>query len=211
MGSRLLVAVLFLLMAAPTVPEVGAAETCDGHNATIVGSERGERIAGTDRRDVIVALGGGDNVEGNGGNDVICDGEGRDFVQGGRGRDVVVVGDGDDVLAGGRGRDTISYVDQTPSVIVDLYNHRSSTEGGATDHIRDFTHIIGSDGSDVLKGERGDSVIVGRAGDDFLRGRRGNDRLFGKSGSDSYQGGRGSDLCEKRSEDQTRSSCELQP
>lgn len=208
---RFTAATAVLLMVAPALPRLGAAETCNGHEATIVGTEGNDTLTGTDERDVIVALGGDDSVDANGGDDVVCDGPGRDGVRGGRGNDVVVVGDGEDALAGGRGPDTISFLDQVPSVKVDLFNHKSSTEGGETDRIRHFRHIIGSEGDDVLKGDRGDGVIVGRGGDDFIRGRRGNDRLFGKSGTDSYQGGRGSDLCEKKSEDGARMSCERHP
>lgn len=211
MGFRSVTLAALILMAVQHLPRVGAAGTCGGREVTIAGTEDGDRLAGTEGPDVIAGLGGNDRIEGMGGYDVICDGAGRDIVGGGPGRDIVVVGDGYDVLAGGRGRDTLSFVDQVPYVTVELYRGESWTEGGATDRIRDFRHVIGSDGGDEITGDRTDNVIVGRGGADVLNGLRGRDRLYGKGGSDLHDGGGKWDVCEYRADDRPSRRCERRP
>lgn len=62
---------------------------CLGHNATIVGTRRADKLIGTKHRDVIAALGGKDEVRGLGGADVICGGKGHDKLLGGPGHDEV--------------------------------------------------------------------------------------------------------------------------
>jgi uncharacterized delta-60 repeat protein len=62
---------------------------CLGKKATIVGTAKGERLTGTQHRDVIVALGGADEVRALGGPDVICGGKGRDKIFAGAGKDEV--------------------------------------------------------------------------------------------------------------------------
>jgi hypothetical protein len=60
---------------------------CGGSVATIVGTNRGERIRGTKGSDVIATIGGDDRVAGRGGDDRICTGNGSDRIRGGGGRD----------------------------------------------------------------------------------------------------------------------------
>jgi uncharacterized delta-60 repeat protein len=60
---------------------------CQGHPATIVGTQGPDEIIGTPRRDVIAALGGNDKVRGLSGADLICGGKGHDKLLGGPGRD----------------------------------------------------------------------------------------------------------------------------
>jgi uncharacterized delta-60 repeat protein len=69
--------------------------TCLGHEATIVGTRRGETLNGTERADVIAALGGNDTVYGRGGNDLICGGPGRDRLFGGPGHNRILVEPGE--------------------------------------------------------------------------------------------------------------------
>ena len=89
---------------------------CAGQVATIVGTNRPDRIKGTRKRDVIVALGGNDRIDGLAGNDIVCAGDGNDTAKGGRGRDQVygqngrdkLYGDGEaDRLVGGAGNDRL--------------------------------------------------------------------------------------------------------
>ncbi|HRD64030.1 MAG TPA: hypothetical protein PL137_24235, partial [Nocardioides sp.] len=96
-------------------PQPAATPTCGGRTATIVGTDGKDRLKGTAKADVIVALGGHDVVKGLGGDDVVCGGDGNDRIQGGagkdrlygeRGRDRLVGGSGRDRLAGGPDRDT---------------------------------------------------------------------------------------------------------
>lgn len=80
---------------------------CGGRKATITGTNVGERIKGTRRRDVIDARGGNDKVRGLGGNDIVCGGRGKDRLDGGKGTDTLLGGTGNDKLSGGRGNDRL--------------------------------------------------------------------------------------------------------
>jgi len=81
--------------------------TCQGLPATIVGTNKSERLRGTEGDDVIVAKGGKDRVFGLGGSDVICAGGGNDVVKGGPGRDWLRGGGGKDRLLGQAGKDRL--------------------------------------------------------------------------------------------------------
>jgi uncharacterized delta-60 repeat protein len=85
-----------------------SAPRCNGKLATIVGSERSDRLKGTRRADVIVSLGGNDKVAGGSGNDVICTGAGNDSIDGGAGNDRLYGQDGKDKLGGASGKDSLS-------------------------------------------------------------------------------------------------------
>ncbi len=98
--------------------ETGAAPMCDGHRATIVGTDANDVLIGTEKADVIWGGPGDDKIYGGLGNDIICGGAGDDLIHGGRGNDWIdggagtdrVFGDlGDDHLTGGPGdRDEVS-------------------------------------------------------------------------------------------------------
>jgi uncharacterized delta-60 repeat protein len=88
-------------------PPPPAVLRCAGRSATIVGTAGRDRLRGTSRADVIVALGGNDRVIGRGGNDVVCGGAGDDRLSGGAGRDVLRGEQGRDRLLGGSGRDRL--------------------------------------------------------------------------------------------------------
>ena len=79
--------------------------TCDGHQATIVGTAGPELLLGTPGSDVIVGRGGADTIRAAGGDDHVCGGPGDDRLSGGRGRDRLFGGAGADILTGGRDRD----------------------------------------------------------------------------------------------------------
>lgn len=64
-----------------------AAVSCAGWTATIVGTDRDDRINGTSGRDVIHGLDGDDVINGLGGDDIICGGEGADDLRGQAGND----------------------------------------------------------------------------------------------------------------------------
>jgi hypothetical protein len=71
----------------------------------IVGTEDGEFLKGTSKRDVIAGLGGDDRIAGKGGNDTLCGGPGDDIVRGNGGRDTMGGGKGNDRCIGGSGWD----------------------------------------------------------------------------------------------------------
>lgn len=80
---------------------------CGGQPATIVGTNRADRIEGTPERDVIVARGGNDVVRALGGDDIVCGNGGADLLTGGRGNDRLYGQRGDDRLHGQRGNDRL--------------------------------------------------------------------------------------------------------
>jgi Tol biopolymer transport system component len=79
--------------------------TCGGRQATIVGSDAGEKLKGTKRADVIVANGGKDKIKGKGGKDRLCGGTGKDKLKAGPGNDRLFGGSGKDKLSGAKGTD----------------------------------------------------------------------------------------------------------
>jgi Ca2+-binding RTX toxin-like protein len=107
----------------------GGGPLCGGKVATIVGTNRSERITGTRRADVVVALGGNDRIKGGRGNDVICAGAGNDTVSGGDGSDRVAGGAGNDRLAGGKGNDRLSGQNGRDTLLG--HGGRDTLSGGA--------------------------------------------------------------------------------
>jgi hypothetical protein len=98
-----------LLVLALAASSLGRGEQprCAGKVATITGSHGNDEIAGTPRRDVIVAGGGNDGVKSMGGRDYVCGGNGFDDLRGGRGRDVLRGERSTDTLVGRRGNDRL--------------------------------------------------------------------------------------------------------
>ena len=91
---------------APGMPS--AVPRCAGRTATIVGTGARDRLRGTPRADVIVALGGNDVISGGRGNDLICAGAGNDRVRGDSGGDRLFGQSGKDRLNGGAGKDLLN-------------------------------------------------------------------------------------------------------
>lgn len=89
-----------------TEPVLGAPPRRKGRR--IVGTARGEYLAGGGYDDVVLGLGG---------NDTVLGGSGDDRLDGGAGNDVVIGGAGADRLLGGAGSDTIYAVDDERDVV----------------------------------------------------------------------------------------------
>jgi Ca2+-binding RTX toxin-like protein len=144
----------------PVPPAPVPTAFCKGRRATIVGTRFGERLSGTPRRDVIVALGGADAINGGGGRDVICAGGGNDLVTAGGGPDTVSGDAGNDKVTGNAGNDRLL--------------------GG-----RGRDHLDGLGGNDILRGEGGNDTLLGGLGNDRLIGGPGSrDRIDGAGGRD---------------------------
>jgi Ca2+-binding RTX toxin-like protein len=69
---------------------------CKGKLATIVGSQKRDKLKGSKFGDVIVGLKGNDKISGGKGKDLICGGKGKDKLKGGKGRDKLDGGPGKD-------------------------------------------------------------------------------------------------------------------
>ncbi len=104
----------------------GAGPLCLGKTATewgalgfnvIIGTNKADRIDGTNGDDVIISLGGNDRVDGKKGNDKICTGDGKDKASGGPGDDMIDPGDDADIVAAGPGADQIFAADGSKDII----------------------------------------------------------------------------------------------
>lgn len=129
--------------------------SCQGEQATIVGSDAGETLWGTAGRDVIVGAGGADLIYGRGGDDLICAGSGNDTVFAGEGDDVVHGGGGSDDIRGDAGNDVLRGGDGQDQV-----------HGG-----RGADTIRGDKGIDQLFGKRSDDRFFSGKHDTVLRGQ----------------------------------------
>ncbi|HEX6229142.1 MAG TPA: calcium-binding protein [Solirubrobacterales bacterium] len=154
------------------------APSCGGKEPTVVGTEAGDRLRGTEGRDLIWGGPGNDVILGLDGHDVICGGPGDDLIVGGLGVDLVYGETGDDTIHGGLGSDDLrgGRGDDT------IYSERGN------DGIR------GGPGNDRLYGGHGDDQILGGAGQDFIHGGLGIDFLKGGRGNDTIDGGYGWDV-----------------
>jgi Tol biopolymer transport system component len=148
---------------------------CAGRIATILGTPGHDSIKGTNRKDVIVALGGDDTIHSYAKADVICAGPGRDQVDAGDNGE----GGGSDLVLAGPGADR---------VVLGPELGRAFGEGG-----NDL--LLGSKGGDALYGGPGNDVLRGGPNppynSDFLYGGPGNDRLYGGPGPNELSGGPG--------------------
>ena len=148
-----------------------AVPSCDGLDATIVGTDDDDVLWGTPGPDVIDAGDGDDVVYGRGGDDTLCGGNDDDRLFGEAGNDRMFGGNGIDLLVGGDGVDSLV--------------------GGSGDDV-----AYGLAGNDDIKGENGVDRLGGGSDDDAIDGNRGDDALYGGAGDDSAIGGPGDDRCE---------------
>ena len=123
--------------------------------ATIVGTNKKNRLRGTRRADVIVGLGGNDTISGLNGNDIVCGGKGDDKVSGGSGKDKLYGDSGKDRLSGDSGNDR---------------------ESGGSGNDK----LLGGSGKDILAGGSGKDGLKGGPGKDKLNGGGGKDKCAGR-------------------------------
>ena len=74
--------------------------SCNGKQATIVGTAGDDHLVGTAAADVMVGLGGNDELDARGGDDTLCGNEGNDNLNGGTGTDFCDGGIGVNTLSG---------------------------------------------------------------------------------------------------------------
>ncbi len=164
-------------------------------NDVLVGGLGDDVVHGNSGDDLFAGVGGegNDTFFGESGNDTAYDGAGDDSYAGGSGDDVFYgawaldnASSGNDVYLGGSGFDTLSFAgsDGNAGINVDLSKH--VVTGFGKDEVWSIERIIGSDASDVFKGDKRDNVIDGADGDDEFRGLGGADTFTGGGGADTY-------------------------
>jgi Ca2+-binding RTX toxin-like protein len=159
-----IVCVLGGSFALPALP-AEAAPRCFGKAATIMGTNKGERLRGTRGNDVIVARGGNDLINSGGGKDRIC---------GGSGDDVLLAGPGKDRLDGGQGIfDRASFSFSAAPVTADLNTGIAIGEG--SDTMAGIEDLEGSQQGDTLTGNAIDNFFFPLGGDDVVTGGDGLD------------------------------------
>ncbi len=131
---------------------------------SIVGTQKDDKIMGTNRPDSIFGLGGDDVIEGRNGGDQIDGGSGDDKLRGGNGMDVMSGGLDNDKLWGGNDNDR-------------LFGGEGEDELRG-DHGNDF--LVGGVGDDKLRGGKGRDIFFFEAGsgsDEIEDFKRGEDKI----------------------------------
>ncbi len=160
--------------------------TVNGHQCSIVGTNKADVLTGTPGADIICGLGGDDTIDGRGGNDIILAGLGDDEVLGGHGHDTIHADGGNDLAVGGPGNDTMRGT----------FGRNRLLGGSGSDTITGGTQVdvvLGGPGKDTINGSSGNDTIKGGAGDDVMDGWLGDDSVTGQSGRDEVRGYRGVD------------------
>ena len=121
-----------------------------------------------------------------------------DTLVGNAGRNIFRGLDGNDTLNGAKGRDEVRYdLDEgfggTSGVKVNLKTGTATDGFGATDTLKNFEDVRGSDFRDIITGSGGRNKLDGKAGNDKLTGLGGKDTLIGGNGKDVLNGGAGDD------------------
>ena len=166
------------------------------------GTEKNDRINGTQGNDLIISLEGNDRVTGNGGEDCIVGGLGTDTLEGGPNDDVLFGNDGNDILKGGANDDTVFGGFGNDNLYGEHGDDTLNGQEGA-DNIWGGDHddiISGGDGNDIARGENGNDTLSGNLGDDTLMGGNNEDILTGNEGRDTLNGEKGTDRCDGETE-----------
>eukprot|EP00439_Symbiodinium_sp_Y106_P090069 s1_g2605.t1 len=159
----------------------------------VYGSAHYDTISGDNGVNTIWGGGGNDGIHGHDGDDVLYGQDGDDALSGGRGADTI---------DGGNGLDTVRFAGSDAAVTVNLTTGIGTggfAEGDvyiSVERADGSSHgdtLIGTDGTNILKGKLGDDTLDGGAGDDWLYGDEGNDTLDGGLGADHFDGGDGVD------------------
>jgi hypothetical protein len=125
-------------------------------------------VVGTEKSNRLVGSNFGDTIRGRRGNDRIAGGLGDDCIFGGKGKDTLRGQQGDDLIKGGKGRDRIHGAAGSDDLV----------GGKGRDVVR------GGGGDDRIKGGKGRDVVRGGGGDDRIKGGKGRDRAVGGKGDD---------------------------
>jgi Ca2+-binding RTX toxin-like protein len=119
--------------------------TCQGLQATIIGTPGNDALYGTEGNDIINGLGGNDGILGYGGDDIICGGDGDDHIIGYGGDDIIYGESGLDSLYGSSGNDTLYGGDGSDRLVGNV----------------GYDALYGDDGVDFLDGGSEEDVCIG--------------------------------------------------
>lgn len=133
--------------------------------------------------DILIGGDGNDTLEGGDGDDTLFAGEGTNTVRGGNGDDTLFGGTGTDTLEGGAGDDV--YVTDNLAEISDTVGN-DAIASNVTVNLNDNPSIEG-----VYLTGSADVDAYGTDGDNLLVGNKGKNHLFGFGGHDSLKGGVG--------------------
>ncbi|MEB3213761.1 MAG: DUF4347 domain-containing protein [Leptolyngbyaceae bacterium] len=147
----------------------------------------GEKLDGSDGKDLLRGTGGIDEITGFDGDDVLRGLGCPDTIFGGRGADALFGNEARDLLRGNQGNDDIRG-GKGPDQINGGLGADFVKAGSQDDRVR------GRLGDDVINGNQGDDRIRGDDGNDIVQGNSGRDRVFGGLGDDVTRGGGGADF-----------------
>jgi Ca2+-binding RTX toxin-like protein len=175
---------------------------CFGKRATILGSQRNDRLRGTPKADVIVGRGGDDVITGRDGRDLLCGGKGSDLLRGRRGNDKLKSGRANDGNSGGAGNDVINggpgrfddarWLNSPAGINASLRTGRATGHG--TDVLRNLEQLLGGPFDDRLIGDNAGNTLPGNGGNDTVLAKGGDDFVSGGDGDDTIKGGQGFDF-----------------
>lgn len=167
-----------------------------GGGAPLAGSDRNDRLYGSNGAEVIRGGGGTDELSGNGGDDTLEGQTGRDTLFGGSGADALLGGDAEDRLLGDDGNDDLSGGDGADLLEGGADRDRLHGEAGDDTLLGQDGHdtLFGGDGNDRAEGGADRDRLYGDAGDDMLLGQDDRDAMLGGGGSDQLWGGDGNDI-----------------
>ncbi|MFX4221629.1 MAG: beta strand repeat-containing protein [Thalassobaculum sp.] len=139
--------------------------------------------------DVLYGGDGDDLIVNNGPASQLFGGDGADTISGGYAGDLIEGGAGADVIDGAAGFNTASYANSDAGVSVNLSDGSAESGGHAQgDTLSNINSLIGSDYSDTLIADGGQSVISAGGGDDLISHGGGRDTLWGGAGNDTFEG-----------------------
>jgi Ca2+-binding RTX toxin-like protein len=170
-------------------------------NGAVIGDNQGLGTIQNDDIKAIIGTSGPNVLDGTAGDDLIIPLGGIDVVLADAGNDVIRATDKDgaDIYDGGTGSDTVDYSDLTAGVTVDLdklFGSLGTAQGSQSgiDALYSIENVIGTQGADLLSGNKQANALEGRGGNDAISGESGADVLDGGAGDDTLNGGAGKDL-----------------
>lgn len=159
----------------------------------VLGTAYNDVLRGNELGNILAGYSGYDQLEGRGGNDYLFGGNDNDrFVF--RGQAL-----GTDRITGTtHGRNQLDFSKFDRSVAIDLAKTGLQVVSAANlslimESSQAISHVLGSRGDDIIKGNSKPNILKGNGGNDTLYGRGANDRLFGGAGDDGLYGGNGKD------------------